>query len=389
MFSRYRLWLLLIFVAISPAIARQAVQSAKPAQGAGSSSPGFAARFAAQALTANSSPDTAAVMDLQMKIEDATVRGDVAYVDSVTSPDFTMVHGDNWVTGGLAQLADDKAAYLKRVQDQFYYVHDLDPASIHFEMHKDIAICYGRYLSVGKPQAQSKNPGRISSIWFERVFQKQNGKWVYLSHRTVHGPIPTPAGIDPTAISWDANIPPAQIPWDLNTHLNLANDYGADDPRLKSTKGVPTDKDPTVSKSPEVAEVLAFEKAQEAGVVAGDTALVDKALADDFSMVHGDVWTRGGKAAGVDNKESFLQRTTVKGYLRRDLDSVKVEMHGNVAITYGRYFAMNRGAAPDVAWFRVWYERVFEKQDGQWKFVSHRTVRGPMYGPTRESLENK
>jgi hypothetical protein len=385
MFNRYCLWFSLIFVAIPPAIAQQAVPSAKAAQSVGPPSQAFLA----QALRADSSPDTAAVMDLQMKIEDATVRGDVAYVDSVTSPDFTMVHGDNWVTGGLAQLADDKAAYLKRVKDQFYYVHDLDPASIRFEMHKDIAICYGRYLSVTKPQAQSKNPGRITSIWFERVFQKQNGKWVYLSHRTVHGPIPSPAGVDPTAISWDANIPPATIPWDLNTRENLSNDHSWDDPKVQSASGVPVDKDPTVSKLPEVAEVLAFEKAQEAGVVRGDTAFVDGALADDFSMVHGDVWTRGGKAAAVDNKESFLRRTTNKGYLRRDLDSVKVEMHGNVAITYGRYFAMNRGAAPEQAWFRVWYERVFEKQGGQWKFVSHRTVRGPMFGPTRESLENK
>jgi hypothetical protein len=383
--NRHCFWFSLIFVAVSPAITQQTGPSKKTPQSAGSPSQAFLA----QALMANSSADTAALMDLQMKVEDATVRGDVAYVDSVTSPDFTMVHGDNWVTGGLAQLADDKAAYLKRVKDQFYLVHDLDPASIRFEMHKNIAICYGRYLSVTKPPAQSKNPGRITSIWFERVFQKQNGKWVYLSHRTVHGPIQTPAGSDPTAISWDADIPIASVPWDLNTRENLSKDYGWDDPKVQGGSGVPKDKDPTISNSPEAAEVLAFEKVQEAAVVRGDTAFVSQALADDFSMAHGDVWTRGGKAAAVDNKESLLLRTTNKGYIRRDLDSVRVEMHGNVAITYGRYFAMNRGAAPDQAWFRVWYERVFEKQDGEWKFVSHRTIRGPMYGPTRESLENK
>ena len=192
MFHKYRLCFLLIFIVMSPAIGQQAMptaQSAAPQQRPPSPA------FLAQALAPNSSPDTIALMELQNKIEAATVRGDAAYVSSVTSDDFTMVHGDHWATGGLAQLADDKAAYLKRVTDQFYFVHDMDPASVRFEMHKDIAICYGRYLSVTKPQAQNKNPGSITSIWFERVFQKRNGQWVYLSHRTVHGPIQSPAAI--------------------------------------------------------------------------------------------------------------------------------------------------------------------------------------------------
>ena len=74
----------------------------------------------------------------------------------------------------------------------------------------------------------------------------------------------------------------------------------------------------------------------------------------------------------------------------RDLDSVKVEMHGDIAITYGRYVAQNRTVTSgQAAWFSVWFERVYEKRDGHWLYVSHRTVHGPTFGPDRQSVSNK
>jgi hypothetical protein len=36
---------------------------------------------------------------------------------------------------------------------------------------------------------QKASPGPETSVWFERVYAKQNGRWMYLSHRTVHGPL--------------------------------------------------------------------------------------------------------------------------------------------------------------------------------------------------------
>jgi len=36
------------------------------------------------------------------------------------------VHGDGWTTGGKALMEDDKAAFLKRVAEREYAVHDLD-----------------------------------------------------------------------------------------------------------------------------------------------------------------------------------------------------------------------------------------------------------------------
>ena len=137
------------------------------------------------------------------------------------------------------------------------------------------------------------------------------------------------------------------------------------------------------------AEVLAFEREMEAAVVRGDAAFVAKVSAPDLSFTHGDGWTTGGKPLLVDDRASFLKRVENKQYNFRDLDAVKVEMHGDIAITYGRYIAQNRLGDPNRSWFSVWFERVYEKRDGRWLYVSHRTVHGPTYGTDRQSVSDK
>jgi hypothetical protein len=137
------------------------------------------------------------------------------------------------------------------------------------------------------------------------------------------------------------------------------------------------------------AEVLEFERAMEAAVVLGDVAYVDRVSAPDLSFTHGDGWTTGGKPLLTDDRASFLKRVENRQYNVRDLDSVKVEMHGDIAITYGRYIAQYRIGDPEQSWFSVWFERVYEKRDGHWLYVSHRTVHGPTYGPDRKSVSDK
>ena len=151
------------------------------------------------AATTTESAAAAEVLALEKKIEDAVVRGDVPYIDSVLASDFTFVHGDAWTTGGKPLASDDKAAFLKRVADKEYLVHDLD--DVKTEVHGDIVITYGRYVSLFMPGNRNASPGRLNSIWFERVYAKRNGKWVFLSHRTVHGPTVSPAGVDPSSNS--------------------------------------------------------------------------------------------------------------------------------------------------------------------------------------------
>ena len=137
------------------------------------------------------------------------------------------------------------------------------------------------------------------------------------------------------------------------------------------------------------AEVLQLERRIGAAIVTGDAAFYDRVTADDFVMTHSDRWTTGGKPLLVDDKASFRQRITNRSYVSMDFDSVKAEVHGDVVITYGRYISNMRGVAPDRAWFSVWYEKVYAKRNGQWMYLSHRTVHGATYGLTREAVADK
>jgi len=146
------------------------------------------------------SDPAAEVLALEPKIEDAVVRGDVAFVDSVLAPDFSFVHGDGWTLGGKPLASDDKAAFLKRVADKEYLVHDLD--GVKAEVHGDIVITYGRYLSLYMPKPQNAipnaTPGKLNSIWFERIYAKRNGQWQFADKRYKLGATTMGAGQCPS-----------------------------------------------------------------------------------------------------------------------------------------------------------------------------------------------
>lgn len=315
-----------------------------------------------QVSTHDTSPEGAEVLALERKIEEAVVKGDVAFVDGATSEDFIFHHGSGWARGEHpGGTRDDKKAFLKRVQDKEYLIHDLDRVKV--EMHRDLAITHGRYVSLFMPPGRkSTNPGRLTTIWFARVYAKRSGQWKFLSHRTVFGPNDSPAGVDSTMI----------------TTAEQAKAYVPGKPEVN----VPAKTYPP--QSPEAAEVLAFEKSVGDAIARGDAAYFDKVTDPTLRMVHGDNWTRGAESTLVDTKETFLDRVRKKQYNAHDFDSVRVDMHGDVAITYGRYVAQIAGREKtDRPWFSVWFHRVYQKQNGEWKYVAHRTIHGASHG-TRE-----
>lgn len=127
------------------------------------------------------------------------------------------------------------------------------------------------------------------------------------------------------------------------------------------------------------AEVLVFEKRVEAAILRGDGAFLDKACASDFSFTHGDGWTTGGAPLKVDNREQWLASNSKARYMFRELGPVKVELHGDIAITYGSYRARFKPGEPEQREFTVWFERVYARRNDGWQYLSHRTVHGPVY----------
>src|SRR5262245_4564386 len=137
---------------------------------------------------------------------------------------------------------------------------------------------------------------------------------------------------------------------------------------------------PGSAESATIAEVIAFEKATEAAVVRGDTAYLERALAPTFLFTHGDGWVDGGKPLKVDTKASWIEYVKRRPlpYIYRELDHQQVELHGDVAITLGRYFYLPQSNNNTAAHMHVWFERLYAKRNGQWQMLSHRTVKGPL-----------
>jgi hypothetical protein len=125
---------------------------------------------------------------LEHRVEDATRRGDVVFLDSIYAPSFRFTHS----TGELeerAQRLDGLRRGTARV-----FARDLD--SLDVEVHDDVALTTGRI----HVRQESESPEwREYTVRYARVYVRRSGRWLLLTHRTTaltHGPLhdPDPAG---------------------------------------------------------------------------------------------------------------------------------------------------------------------------------------------------
>ena len=146
--------------------------------------------------------------------------------------------------------------------------------------------------------------------------------------------------------------------------LAAAGSISAQQPKSSAAvpPGVPA---PSAADAATIAEVMAFEKQCDDAAVKGDVAFLERALSSDFVMTHGDGWTTGGAPLKVDTKATWLAYVGKQPlpYVYRNLDSIQVELHGDVAITIGRYRYLPRTSSPNpgTSHLYVWFERVYAR----------------------------
>jgi len=113
-------------------------------------------------------------------------------------------------------------------------------------------------------------------------------------------------------------------------------------------------------------ELEALERAVESAFQRADMASLDGVLADDFQF-----WTAGGSPL---SRARVLESYAQPGrFPIRRQSAVAIERHGDVALSNGRMEVRSTG--PREREYIVCYLRLYQRRDGRWQLVSHRTFR--------------
>lgn len=106
-----------------------------------------------------------------------------------------------------------------------------------------------------------------------------------------------------------------------------------------------------------------------------DQAVVDKNIdfmkkhyADDFVFTH--------STGLIDSKESWVKNIEKMGtdkFLSRAHDSTKVEMHGDVAIIFGK-LSVERQGKDKISKYALHYVRVFALRNKVWQMICHKST---------------
>lgn len=100
-------------------------------------------------------------------------------------------------------------------------------------------------------------------------------------------------------------------------------------------------------------------------VVQKDVSKLKDLYADDFVFSHG-----SGK---VEGKSGWLQTVSRADYPMRQHDSVKVELHSEVAIVKGK-MDIKRNDRDKQAVYHLRYIRVYALRSNRWQMISHSTT---------------
>jgi len=123
-----------------------------------------------------------------------------------------------------------------------------------------------------------------------------------------------------------------------------------------------------VSPTDATAELLALDAGWQEAVVKGEADFINKRTADDFVFTHWD------KTAG-DSKADWLRKASAvpKPYLDRKVSNQSAELHGDVALVFGRLDVRTPGdVAPQC--YALTFVYLYARRNGTWVFLSHRTT---------------
>lgn len=137
--------------------------------------------------------------------------------------------------------------------------------------------------------------------------------------------------------------------------------------------------------SADSAEIAAIEQRREDASISGDVTFLERLYSPSFRFTH-----FGGRSESREEVLSAMRERLRSGVvpavrtLSRKIDSLNVEVHGDVALTSGRIHVRREGGDPSQREYVVRYVRVYGRSKDGWQLLTHRTVgetRSPVRSP--------
>ena len=124
--------------------------------------------------------------------------------------------------------------------------------------------------------------------------------------------------------------------------------------------------------SADSAAIAALEYRVEAAVVDRNVAFLDSVYAPTFRFKHstGDLEDRARRMTSL----ARPLRSGQPRMLSRKLDSLDVEVHGDVALTTGRIRVNREHADPAQREYVIRYARIYVRRDGRWQQLTHHST---------------
>ena len=115
-------------------------------------------------------------------------------------------------------------------------------------------------------------------------------------------------------------------------------------------------------------ELADLDRRWQEAVVLGDATFIEDRTTDDFVFTHGN--------ARKDTKPDWVRITkrVPQPFLQRKVSSQLVEVHGAVALVFGRLDVRQRSADSVSRCNALEYVHLYARQGGRWQLVSHRTT---------------
>jgi ketosteroid isomerase-like protein len=121
------------------------------------------------------------------------------------------------------------------------------------------------------------------------------------------------------------------------------------------------------AQSADSAAIAALEQRVETAVARGDAAFLESVYAPSFRFRHST-----GMLEDRAMRMTALRRGPAPNAPRvtaRTVDSLEVEVHGDVALTTGRIWVQREGSD-----YTVRYARVYVRRDGRWQLLTHHST---------------